>query len=470
MTVRRLRVCLTAAVLLPMAASVASPQPVDIPYRATFAGRPVVLHPVRVSAYPFNRVWSGKQRPMEQTRVAFMTTFTVVSNAVFALEADKPLPVECVVRPLGRKGCATVRSRRFSTVVDRPEQFTVEFPGTDWPMVHVFADSPGNTESGKSAADIVYAAGEHDAGVIRLRDGMRLRIDEGAVVYGRIVASGVTGASVYGRGILDSSRMERSRGGSFFAESCTNMIVKGVVFRDSPLWTMTFCRGCRGITVDGVKIVGQWRHNTDGIDVCASENVTIRNCFVRTFDDCLVVRGAGRLNEFQPTRNVKVENCVLWCDWGCGFKVQAQHLPTVMEDIFIIHTAMVNIQPEAVRVTTRYGSASTHIRRIHAEDIEIDFVPPLYREREQKDDSDVFTFEPASQARLVVVDSYRLGRPPDVSDGEDCVASDLSRFSLVYEDLSFCDFHVYGKSPPQLVSQFAARPSTMKIRRVKMSG
>ncbi len=131
---------------------------------------------------------------------------------------------------------------------------------------------------------------------------------------------------------------------------------------------------------------------------------------------------------------------------------------------------MVNIQPEAVRVTTRYGSAATHIRRIHAEDIEIDFVPPLYREREQKDDSDVFTFEPANQARLVVVNSYRLGDPPAVSDGEDRVVSDVSRFSLLYEDLTFRDFRVCGRPPPQLVAQLTALPSAMKIRRVSMSG
>ena len=38
-------------------------------FEASFAGRQLSIHPARVSAFPMNQVWSGYQRPVEQTKM-----------------------------------------------------------------------------------------------------------------------------------------------------------------------------------------------------------------------------------------------------------------------------------------------------------------------------------------------------------------------------------------------------------------
>lgn len=49
--------------------------------------------------------------------------------------------------------------------------------------------------------------------------------------------------------------------------------------------------GCTDVEIDNLKVVGQWRYNSDGIDVVNCSRVRVKDCFVRSFDDALVVKG-----------------------------------------------------------------------------------------------------------------------------------------------------------------------------------
>ena len=48
--------------------------------------------------------------------------------------------------------------------------------------------------------------------------------------------------------------------------------------------------GCRNLDIEDVKIIGNWRYNSDGIDMHNCEYVRIRDCFVRTYDDSICIR------------------------------------------------------------------------------------------------------------------------------------------------------------------------------------
>ena len=71
---------------------------------------------------------------------------------------------------------------------------------------------------------------------------------------------------------------------------------------------------CKNVHIYNVKIVGQWRYNTDGIDVVNSENVLIENCFLRSFDDTISLKAV--YDYPKPMQNITVDNCVMWCGWG----------------------------------------------------------------------------------------------------------------------------------------------------------
>ena len=58
-----------------------------------------------------------------------------------------------------------------------------------------------------------------------------------------------------------------------------------------------------------------WRPNTDGVDIVNSSYVTVRDSFLRTFDDTVTLKGIDRYQHLN-VEHISVQNCVLWCGWG----------------------------------------------------------------------------------------------------------------------------------------------------------
>ena len=85
-------------------------------------------------------------------------------------------------------------------------------------------------------------------------------------------------------------------------------------FTDSALWCVNLFH-CFDVSVDGIRVFGQWRYNTDGVDIVNSQRVCVKNCFVHSFDDSITVKGIDAYAQTDNT-DILVENCVLWCDWG----------------------------------------------------------------------------------------------------------------------------------------------------------
>jgi polygalacturonase len=50
---------------------------------------------------------------------------------------------------------------------------------------------------------------------------------------------------------------------------------------------------CDNVIIYKIKLIGLWRNNTDGIHPENSKNMTIKNCFVRAFDDAIVFSRSG---------------------------------------------------------------------------------------------------------------------------------------------------------------------------------
>lgn len=69
------------------------------------------------------------------------------------------------------------------------------------------------------------------------------------------------------------------------------------------------------VTIDNVKVFGQWRYNTDGIDIVNCRDIMIKNSFIHSFDDTITIKGIDRYDHIDNER-IAVDNCVLWCDWG----------------------------------------------------------------------------------------------------------------------------------------------------------
>lgn len=190
---------------------------------------------------------------------------------------------------------------------------------------------------GEAGGGVVrFAPGMYRSGTIRLRDRVKLRLENGATLLGStdlkdyppmvpklrsftdtytdkslIYAEGLTGIGLEGEGTIDG------RGASFqgpykvrpylarFVE-CRDVDVRDVELRNSPMWVQHYL-GCEGVRISGVRVNSRVNHNNDGIDIDASSAVRISDCHIVSGDDAIVLKTTTT----RPCRDVVVTNCVL---------------------------------------------------------------------------------------------------------------------------------------------------------------
>ena len=126
--------------------------------------------------------------------------------------------------------------------------------------------------------------------------------------------------------------------GSVRLTDCADVKIEGVILRDPDVWCIT-ASACRKVAISGVKLIGLWRYNSDGIDICNSQEVTIRDSFVRSFDDAIVLKGLKRKQESfdeRPVRNIRASGLVVWCDWGRALEIGAEtSTPEITDVVFV---------------------------------------------------------------------------------------------------------------------------------------
>lgn len=345
-------------------------------YEVKINGKKVELDTARVSAMPFNRRWPGHQRGLEQTELINF----------LSLETDEPLYFEIkllkafekvVVRPFSLGIEPKISDDGvISFTLEKAAYFTVEPFGRN-DALHVFADPVSDYNVNVDDENVIYyGAGEHDVGMIELKSNQTLFIDEGAVVYACIRALDAENIKILGRGILDNSRNKEEilfehnaenndtavknavRNHTVQIEYCTNVYIDGITIRDSLVYNIRPI-GCQNLTIKNVKIIGCWRYNSDGIDMHNCVDVLIYNCFLRTFDDSICIKGfdcfhAGNVEEavrkamyrggksYNVFKNVVIKNCTIWTDWGksleIGAETRAEEISNIVfEDCDVIH-------------------------------------------------------------------------------------------------------------------------------------
>ncbi len=332
-------------------------------YAVEVNGLPVKMPAVRVSAMPYNTAWPGHQRPLDQTELAPMLSFSADAPVTITVTYPHP-PHEVVVRPLSRGIKAQVNECTVTLVLHTVGAYTVEADGFH-EALHIFFDPVKDFESYTQGVDTVlhYGAGVHDVGRVELSSNTAVIVDRDAWVYGSFMAVNAQNITICGYGILDGSKEMRTTNHSLLPlnyygpipkereafltylsghqvldgilrfYSCKNIRVEGVILHDAASFAL-IPANCEHVVIDNVKTIGMWQYNADGIDLFNCRNVTIRNCFMRNFDDCIVLKGICGWDEW-AMEHILVENCVTWCDWGRNLEIGAEtNAPTYHDIIF----------------------------------------------------------------------------------------------------------------------------------------
>ena len=155
----------------------------------------------------------------------------------------------------------------------------------------------------------------HRDEVLELKSGETLYLAPGAYLESAIVAKG-TNIVVRGHGILSGACWAHERGPKkghvMAAFTGKDITIRDVTLMSSYNWTLVLNK-CEDVLVDNVRILNGRVLNDDGIDVCRSRRVTIRNCFIRSQDDCITPKFW--------CEDLLVERCALWTDVANIFRI-----------------------------------------------------------------------------------------------------------------------------------------------------
>jgi len=217
--------------------------------------QPVPVYSCRVSAVPFNQVWPGYQRPLDQTELAGFAHWGMSGPVTVRIKTQRSF-TNVVVRPRSRAIRPAVSAQTITFSLTKPGPVTVELDGPHQAL-HLFADPPEADAPKSDTARVRYfGPGVHRPGKIKLQSGETLYVAGGAVVYTAVEARGVSGVRILGRGIIDTSEYERDKGGGCIRlTDCSDVRIEGVILRDPDVWCLS-AFGCREVEIANVKLVG----------------------------------------------------------------------------------------------------------------------------------------------------------------------------------------------------------------------
>ncbi len=422
-------------------------------FEVRVSGQAVPVYSCRVSAMPFNQVWPGYQRPLDQTELASFASWGMSGPVTVEVVASRQFQ-SVAIKPASRGIRPVARGRRITFRLTRPGQMTLELDGTHHAL-HLFADPPETGVPKPNEPNLLYfGPGVHKPGKIELKSGQTLYVAGGAVVYAAVSARGATGIRILGRGIIDTSQFERGQGGgSIRLSDSSGVTIDGVILRDPDVWCLS-AFGCRKLSISNVKLIGLWRYNSDGIDICNSQEVTIRDSFVRAFDDAIVLKGLKWARESfddRPVRNVRASNLVLWCDWGRALEIGAETCAPEIEDVIFRDIDV--IRTTHIAMDIQHGDRAA-VRNIRFDNVRVevdDFNPQplLQRERGQ-------SYSPDPNAAYIPNLLVIVVR-------ENRYSQDKQRGTV--RDVLFKDVSVNGKSmPPSSFTGFDAEHDVRWVR------
>lgn len=319
-------------------------------FSVSIAGKKVTVYPVKVSPADSLMRMKGMDDKHGSADIYEMAAFCsadIPAPGLVKVKVNKDV-TSARVLPSSRGIKPCIKGREISFEAAPGDRLTLEVNGDEIHSLHIFTDLPEDDDIDPSDPNVIYyGPGDHRVSRIIVRSNQTLYIARGAVLYGEMYLNAQSGAcspvisligdniKVRGRGIVDGSLCSTLTT-HLLSVNGNNISVEGITLRDGSVWTLPV-RNSRNVVIDGIKILG-YRANSDGIDICNSENVVVRNCFIRTLDDLIVVK---TLLNGGPCRNVHACHNVLWNEVAhavsIGAELRQDVSDIVFEDCDIIH-------------------------------------------------------------------------------------------------------------------------------------
>jgi hypothetical protein len=282
-----------------------------------------------------NRVYS-KDPKLETTPV----TYFDFSGGPVTIKVRTPkVKIDSVtIRPLALGIKAAIKGDTITFALNAPAKLTIEINNSTARALHLFANPLEVNPPTPQTPDVIYfPPGVYKVGQINVASNQTIYIAGGAVVYGWITPAMVHDVKIIGRGIINGGIYDRWKDTRcpISVRSSSNVTVDGICIFNPSAWSLEAYKS-NNVTFNNVKIISA-RPNSDGITVQSCTNFKCTDCFVRSWDDSLVVKGYDG-----DAINYLFDNIQIWTDLAqsceVGYETRAYNIHQIyFKNITVLH-------------------------------------------------------------------------------------------------------------------------------------
>lgn len=292
----------------------------------------------------FSQIWNAEAPNRINNGVA---SFGLEGKVNVKLQLSFNSQKRIVIRPLDKEVPFTydINRRVISFTISSAGQYTIEL--TNDRVLHLFVNSM-DVYTNPFTDAMVFNKGIHNKSndsrinsnnQIWLSSNQKVYLEDGAFVEAKFIASNANNIQIVGPGYIDGAIFERNANtGKVLVpiefNYCSNITLKDFAVIDPAGWcfNMYFCND---FTINNCKVISS-RSNGDGISLQSCNRANVSNCFVRSWDDSLVVKNYPRWdnrNVEGSTTDITFDNCVLWTDLAQSMEVGFECVGTTMNNI-----------------------------------------------------------------------------------------------------------------------------------------
>ncbi len=261
--------------------------------------------------------------------------FSLVGKVVVTI--NRAEMTSCVVRPLSSAVDVSCENGVATFTLTSSGNYSVEPNGDPTKALFLFVSDGNAEETAPQTANVIrFTKGLHTAqnnslinssNVVDLSSNTTVILDEGAVVRAKFNAYQKDNITICGRGVIDGSAFVRNVSSGQVTvpldfNYCNNITFKDFSVLDPAGWCVNWYF-CTNSKIDNIKIISS-RANGDGISLQSCSYINVSSCFVRTWDDSLVVKNyphwSNRSNQ-GATNNITFENITLWTDLAQSMEI-----------------------------------------------------------------------------------------------------------------------------------------------------
>ncbi|TAH73713.1 MAG: hypothetical protein EWM47_02605 [Anaerolineaceae bacterium] len=266
-----------------------------------------------------SRSWSPDYMPVQSRTPVTYFDFEGIANIEvtvpdISLTSVKLSPVSSGIEPL-----MDAANNKVSFTITEPGNYTLTFNDSPSRALHIFANPLETDIPSMDDENVIYIGpGEWNIESIMMEDNQTLYIAGGAVIHGVVNANYAENVKVLGRGIIDGSQYKTWGGSTAHIplkfDFCDGVELRDIIVLNPNAWVLNSL-STKNELIDGVRIISS-RPNGDGITLQSCENITVQNCFVRSWDDSLVVK-----NYQGNSNNITFKNNQLWTDLAQSMEI-----------------------------------------------------------------------------------------------------------------------------------------------------